>query len=99
MFWGLVVLSGKVYQKVLDSDFKVTMASLGPDAKKGQRASLLLKTQNTTYCLCILVAGTRDCQPLSLSFSEGEDIAFTVEGDASVHLTGALGGGKNGEKV
>lgn len=89
-FWGLVVEPGKNYSQEVPNTFKLTMASLGPQAEgKTSRTTLILKIDDKEdYALCSLTLGKVEQQPLDLVFAQGESISFQVEGDSSIHLTG-----------
>lgn len=93
-FWGLVVEPSKMYSQTVPATFKLTMASLGPESEaastgKAARNTLMLKLdENQEFAICSLTSGKTEQQPLDLVFNEGENIAFHIEGQTAVHLTG-----------
>jgi FK506-binding nuclear protein len=94
---GLVVEPSKLYSQQVPSSFKITMASLGtnkeleetPSTGKSQRTSLIFNLDNKEdFTLCSLTSEKVEQQPLDLVLTEGETIAFRVEGPHSIHLSG-----------
>lgn len=83
-----------MYSQTVPATFKLTMASLGPESEaastgKSARNTLMLKLdENQEFAICSLTSGKTEQQPLDLVFNEGENIAFHIEGQTAVHLTG-----------
>lgn len=50
--------------------------------------SVMVDINQAQFILCTLQAGKIPQQPLSLEFTEGEEVSFSIEGDGEVHLTG-----------
>ncbi|KAL1914845.1 uncharacterized protein VTP21DRAFT_7937 [Calcarisporiella thermophila] len=86
-FWGLLVEAGKTYRQVVEVPFRVSMASYGEEVK-GKRSCVKVKVDESEYVLCCLVPGSHEQQQLDITFSEGEEIIFSVSGDCPVYLTG-----------
>lgn len=93
---GLVVEPSKLYSQQVPSSFKVTMASLGSNKEleattsgKSQRTSLIFNLDNKEdFTICSLINEKIEQQPLDLVFTEGETIAFRVDGPNAIHLSG-----------
>lgn len=92
----------KMYSQKVPVAFKVTMASLGPDAKDSSAASpnktakpassrntlMLVHQKDGEFALCTLIPTIHEQQPLDIVFTEGEMIHLRVQGENPVHLTG-----------
>ena len=50
--------------------------------------SVLVDINQAQFVLCTLQPGKIPQQQLSLNFTEGEEVSFSIEGDGEVHLTG-----------
>ena len=50
--------------------------------------SVVVDINKAQHILCTLQAGKIPQQTLDLNFTEGEEVAFSLEGDGEVHLTG-----------
>ncbi|RWS26062.1 46 kDa FK506-binding nuclear protein-like protein [Leptotrombidium deliense] len=91
MFWGKVLESGKRYSHKVDKTYHLTMAALEPDTKKkGKTVSVMLEHEDEQFILCNLNYDNVLHQSLDLVFVEGEEVAFSVNGEGKVHLTGYL---------
>ncbi len=91
-FWGLVVEPNNMYSQKVPVSFKISMATLAPEAYEATvaaRSTLMLTHQKDgEFALCTLTAAKHDQQALDLVFLEGETIHLRVIGDTAVHLTG-----------
>lgn len=85
MFWGLVVSPGKVFSRVVDYGFRVTGAALAASG----HGTLFVTVEKSTFALGTLDAKHQQIR-LNIEFTEGEELAFHVDGDVDVHLTGLL---------
>ena len=93
---GLVVEPSKLYSQQVPATFKVTMASLGSNMEleatasvKSYRTSLIFNLDSKEdFTLCSLTTDKIEQQVLDLVLSEGETIAFRVEGPHAIHLSG-----------
>lgn len=94
----MVVEPSKLYSQQVPATFKVTMASLGSNKEleassngntKSQRTSLIFNLDNKEdFTLCSLTNDKVEQQALDLVLTEGETIAFRVEGPHVIHLSG-----------
>ncbi|CAO3596918.1 unnamed protein product [Absidia cylindrospora] len=88
-FFGLKVVPGKNYSTIVEHSFRITMASLAETAKNNNsRAALRIKVDDNEFVLCSLTPGKVDQQLLDLIIAKDEEIAFSVEGQHTIHLTG-----------
>ncbi|KAJ3127952.1 peptidylprolyl isomerase fpr4 [Nowakowskiella sp. JEL0407] len=87
-FWGVELTPGKVYVQEVDTDFVMTMAALSQEKSSEKSATVFLTYDDQKFALCTLTQGSCNQQPLNLSFTEGEEIALSVEGSRKVYLTG-----------
>ncbi|ORZ12667.1 hypothetical protein BCR42DRAFT_355793 [Absidia repens] len=88
-FFGLKVVPGKNYSTIVEHSFRITMASLAETAKNNNsRAALRIKVDDNEFVLCSLTPGKVDQQLLDLIIAKNEEIAFSVEGQHTIHLTG-----------
>lgn len=92
----MVVEPTKLYSQQVPASFKITMASLGPNKEieatsngKTQRTSLIFNLdEKEDFTLCSLTNDKVEQQVLDLVLTEGETIAFRVEGPHPIHLSG-----------
>ncbi|KAI8801947.1 hypothetical protein BJ742DRAFT_835059 [Cladochytrium replicatum] len=87
-FWGLVLEPNKSYSQVVESDFRISMATLAKKGNSTKPVIVQVTVEDSTFNLCTLQSGHRENQPLEIYFSEGEEISLQAVGDAAVHLTG-----------
>eukprot|EP00889_Picochlorum_renovo_P005457 jgi/Picre1/32487/NNA_007833.t1 len=92
-FWGCKVTKSKesAYVPPADGDIllHVSQACLDPEAKKGAKAVLLLKSSDEgPYAVCSLREGGTESVSLDLLLEDYSE--FSVVGSASIHLTGYL---------
>ncbi|CAO3610218.1 unnamed protein product [Cunninghamella blakesleeana] len=87
-FFGLTITPGKVYSQIAESSFRLTMASIGDITKNGARTSLRIKVDDREFCLCSLTPGKLDQQLLDLIIVKGEEVALSITGENTIHLTG-----------
>ncbi|KAJ1567408.1 peptidylprolyl isomerase fpr4 [Nowakowskiella sp. JEL0078] len=86
---ALKVEPGKTYSQEVDADFTITMASLGPKLKNdNSRMTVQVLYEEEEISLCNLIPYKTDSQPLNITFVEGDEITFTVEGAHPVYLSG-----------
>ncbi|XP_078611497.1 uncharacterized protein LOC144881957 isoform X2 [Branchiostoma floridae x Branchiostoma japonicum] len=100
MFWGLTLEVGKQYTQIVEEGFHITRATLDPLTIKGKEGEgdvhlvyiLRLRHNKQDYILCTLEPSKQYSEPLDLSFSEGEEVSFFLEGsdEGTLHLTGYL---------
>ncbi|KAI8610575.1 hypothetical protein BC830DRAFT_730531 [Chytriomyces sp. MP71] len=88
-FWGLVCEPDASYSQLVDQTFRLSNIALDPKTKatKG-RVSVTVQAGNNEFVIANLLIGVVEQAVVDLTFSEGEEITFTVTGEASVHLTG-----------
>ena len=92
----MVVEPSKLYSQQVPATFKITMASLGSNKEleatangKSQRTSLIFNLDSKEdFTLCSLTNDKIEQQALDLVLTEGETIAFRVEGPHTIHLSG-----------
>lgn len=84
-----------MYSQEVPVSFKMTMATLGPEAyaQEGRKASgrtilMLTHQKDGEFALCSLAPEKHDQQGLDVIFMEGETIHLRVVGENAVHLTG-----------
>ncbi|KAI8802870.1 hypothetical protein BJ742DRAFT_831741 [Cladochytrium replicatum] len=87
-FWGLVLEPNKSYSQVVESDFRISMATLAKKGNSNKPVIVQVTVEDSTFNLCTLQSGHTENQPLEIYFSEGEEISLQAVGDAAVHLTG-----------
>lgn len=92
-FWGCKVTKSKesAYVPPADGDIllHVSQACLDPEAKKGAKSVLLLKSSDEgPYAVCVLREGGTESVSLDLLLEDYSE--FSVVGSASIHLTGYL---------
>ncbi|KAJ3099075.1 peptidylprolyl isomerase fpr4 [Phlyctochytrium planicorne] len=87
-FWGLICESDNTYSQLVESTFRLTNVALDPSTTTKERVSLSVQVSNNEFIIANLLPGKVEQQSLDLVFTEGEEITFTVNGDATLHLTG-----------
>lgn len=80
----------QVYEKTVEDGFIVGQACIDMSAPEGARVAVIVNVREIEHTLCILTAGKLDVQRMNVCFGEGEDIAFRIEGEYDVHLTGTM---------
>ncbi|XP_013794008.1 46 kDa FK506-binding nuclear protein-like isoform X2 [Limulus polyphemus] len=92
MFWGVTIESGKRYSQVVENSFHLSMAALEPKPKEvtknNKNISLMIEHGKAEFLLCTLEYDRVMQVPLDLGFVEGEEVAFFLNGEGIVHLTG-----------
>ncbi|CAO3625369.1 unnamed protein product [Cunninghamella echinulata] len=86
-FFGLTITPGKVYSQIAENSFRLTMASIG-EVSKNARTSLRIKVDEREFYLCSLTPGKLNQQLLNLIIVKGEEVALSVVGENTIHLTG-----------
>ncbi|KAI8921631.1 hypothetical protein BC831DRAFT_418418 [Entophlyctis helioformis] len=88
-FFGLTVDPKKKYSQTVEDDFHITMASLGSKLpENAERTSLIMSVDDREFVLCSLTPGKIENQPLNLTITEGEEIAFYTTGNCPIDITG-----------
>lgn len=93
MFWGVTLESGKRYSQVVNTSYHLSMAALEPrqsGSSSHKRVMLMLEHAKAEFLLCTLDYEKALQVPLDLSFVEGEEVTFFLNGEGTVHLTGYL---------
>uniref|UniRef100_A0A7S4HYB0 peptidylprolyl isomerase n=1 Tax=Vannella robusta TaxID=1487602 RepID=A0A7S4HYB0_9EUKA len=94
MLWSGTVTESTPLTMEAQFDLRITGASLGEKAKKGERVFLVVTHEDfvaeepRTAQVCVLTAGSIENQYLDLVLDEGEPVSFAVKGSGTVHLTG-----------
>eukprot|EP00030_Apusomonadida_sp_AF-17_P005886 a676571_212.p2 GENE.a676571_212~~a676571_212.p2 ORF type:complete len:390 (-),score=182.24 a676571_212:45-1178(-) len=88
IFWGNEIQSKKSAVIEPELPMRLTQVTISPDAPNGAKASLIVKTEDTSVVLCTLVAGRSENAQLDLIFSPGCEVEFHVSGTASLHISG-----------
>ncbi|XP_076322949.1 46 kDa FK506-binding nuclear protein-like [Tachypleus tridentatus] len=92
MFWGVTIESGKRYSQIVENSFHLSMAALEPKPKEitknNKNISLMIEHGKAEFLLCTLEYDRVMQVPLDLGFVEGEEVAFFLNGEGIVHLTG-----------
>jgi len=92
IFWGLKVAPNKRYQTIVEEPFRITKACLEPCTAAEKVSSLYLKSNDGKEFIIANLSLEIFNESLDLSFSQGENICFKVEGPGTVHLSGNLEG-------
>ncbi|KAJ3354265.1 peptidylprolyl isomerase fpr4 [Entophlyctis luteolus] len=89
-FWGLTCEPETGYSQLVEQSFRLTNIAIDPKttAKNGTRVSVSVQSGNNQFTIANLLVGSVEQCVVDLTFSEGEEISFTVVGSATVHLTG-----------
>ncbi|KAJ3058491.1 hypothetical protein HDU98_005410, partial [Podochytrium sp. JEL0797] len=88
-FWGLTCEPETGYSQLVESTFRLSNVAIDSktSAKEG-RVSVSVQAGNNEFVIANLLIGKVEQSVVDLTFSEGEEITFTVTGNATVHLTG-----------
>ncbi|KAJ1991027.1 peptidylprolyl isomerase fpr3 [Dimargaris cristalligena] len=87
-FWGLQIQPNKAYMQKVDASFCLTMAALDEKIADNQRTVVKVTVDDKSFVLCSLLPGKLEQQPLNITFTEGEQVTFFLNGSNAVHLTG-----------
>ncbi|KAK3608155.1 hypothetical protein CHS0354_034114 [Potamilus streckersoni] len=96
MFWGVTIDGGKRYTQTVERSFHISMAALeavpegNSSGKHLSQVSVMINHDKAEFLLCTLNHKHLLQQPLNLSFTEGEEVTFFLNGQGVVHLTGYL---------
>ncbi|CAN7986386.1 unnamed protein product, partial [Ixodes hexagonus] len=93
LFQGVTLESGKRYSQVVNTSYHLSMAALEPrqsGSSSHKRVRLMLEHAKAEFLLCTLDYEKTLQVPLDLSFVEGEEVTFFLNGEGTVHLTGYL---------
>jgi len=82
----------KRYQTIVEEPFRITKACLEPSTAAEKVSSLFLKSDDGQEFIIANLSLDIFNESLDLSFSQGENICFKVEGPGTVHLSGNLEG-------
>lgn len=87
---GVTLETGKRYSQTVDASYHCTMAALEPQEKEGKKnfVSVWVEQDKQEFLLCTLKPDTTFQVPLDLIFVEGQEVAFFLNGEGTVHLTG-----------
>jgi len=94
MLWSGTVSENTPLTIETPFDLRITGVCLGKGAKKGERVFLgmthedFIEEEPRTAVVCSLSLGGTENVQLDLVLDEGEPLAFTVSGSATLHLTG-----------
>ncbi|KAJ3055148.1 hypothetical protein HDU99_007613, partial [Rhizoclosmatium hyalinum] len=88
-FWGLTAEPDTHFSQVVEQNFRLTNIAIDSKTKatKG-RVSVHVQVGDNEFVIANLLLGVVEQASVDLTFSEGEEITFTVTGPATVHLTG-----------
>ncbi|XP_014677742.1 PREDICTED: 46 kDa FK506-binding nuclear protein-like isoform X2 [Priapulus caudatus] len=95
-FQGVTLDGGKRYTQTVEHSFHISMAALERnshhygDVKHQEPVSLMVQHDKAEFLLCTLSHNKIPQQPLNLSFTEGEEVTFFLEGKGTIHLTGYI---------
>ncbi|CAI9092087.1 OLC1v1027237C3 [Oldenlandia corymbosa var. corymbosa] len=99
-FWGTELEPGKPYVHYFDADegrLHLSQATLGSGESEGKTIVQCKVGDKKPIYLCSLVPGKVDNYPLNIEFEGDEEVAFSVIGQQTVHLSGFfLGGTEDG---
>lgn len=91
LFWGLTLVTGKIYNQTPSTGFHISMAALEPDDGPKKPATIFVKYNGAEFALCTLCPGSIYQQTLDLNFATGEEVTFFIKGSqATVDLTGYI---------
>eukprot|EP00186_Timspurckia_oligopyrenoides_P000792 CAMPEP_0182444590 /NCGR_PEP_ID=MMETSP1172-20130603/3001_1 /TAXON_ID=708627 /ORGANISM="Timspurckia oligopyrenoides, Strain CCMP3278" /LENGTH=253 /DNA_ID=CAMNT_0024640187 /DNA_START=46 /DNA_END=807 /DNA_ORIENTATION=- len=93
LFWGMTLSPGAPETIAVEDNEELTiqMASLTSSLKDPKGRSVLqVKIGGETFSLGVLLAGVCESIPLSISFSDEEELIFSVTGKNDVCFTGNL---------